>query len=85
MNLNQRTAMVIRSLMRDLAVSEHIVMPQGGPNIRATKVVEELDAMGSPEVVRTINAAIREWHAGTPKDREQPMAELIAERLGVGP
>jgi hypothetical protein len=51
MKLNQRAAMVIRSLMRDLSVSEHIVVPHDKaiPSFRATKVVEELET--APETV----------------------------------
>lgn len=42
--LNQRAAMVIRSLMRDLHVSDHIVFPEGENAISANKVLAELEA-----------------------------------------
>lgn len=44
MNLNEQAALVIRSLMRDLRVSDHIVTPRGGKSVSSASVLEQLEA-----------------------------------------
>lgn len=44
MNLHQRAALIIRSLTRQLRVSNHIVVVEGGPNVSTNGVLAELEA-----------------------------------------
>ena len=43
MNLNQRAALLVRSLMSDLGISGHIVFVRNGPNISSATVLEQLE------------------------------------------
>ncbi len=56
MNLNQKAARVIRSLMRESHITEHLVFPHDAPSISAEHIIELLEA---PKVGDgTIDAAL---------------------------
>ncbi|WP_286869498.1 hypothetical protein [Sphingobium sp.] len=45
MNTAAQAALLIRSLMRDLSVSNHIVYPQGGKAVVSDVVLRDLDKL----------------------------------------
>ena len=68
MDLNKRSALLIRSLMRHLGVTDHIVFPQEGGAVSSEKVLEQLDGPhvgdGTPDAALAISEhAVRYGYA----------------------